>query len=161
MKLNLLLAATLVIFGLMMTSCGGDDLESTSFDYAFSGDYDGTHATDLTATMTITELENGGSTITVELENTVDGEMYPMHAHDAADASSTPNGTPYVEAPNTAIFGQMLAGNGGTATVSQETTMSYTELTSTYDGFFVVHDPLQTLSTSDATTFLVVGAFAR
>jgi len=164
MKLNLLLATALLLTGLMMTSCGGDDdLASTSFDYDFNTatPYVGTHSDDLTAEMTVTELESGNTMINVELTNTVDGVTYNIHAHDAADASSTPNGTPYNESPNSAVFAQQLVGNGGTASISQETTLDYTAVTTTYDGFFVVHDPLQDISTVDLSTYLIVGAFAR
>jgi hypothetical protein len=84
-----------------------------------------------------------------------------MHAHDKADPASTPNGTPYDESPNAGVFATAVAGNGGTASVSGETTMSYTEITSTYEGFFVVHDPLQAVNTADVTTYVVLGDFAR
>lgn len=143
----------------LMTSCGDDDDEkaTSSYDYAFSGAYVGDHPTDLTGKMTLTEMDNGNTMITVELNNTIDGETYPMHAHDK-DADSA---TGYVETPNGAIFAQGLMGNGGTASVSQEASMSYTELTTNYSGFFVTHDPLQAVSTSDATTFLLVADFAR
>ncbi len=159
MKLNLSILAVLAI-GLMFTSCG-DDFESTSFDYAFNDGYAGTHADDLTATLTVEELEEGGSMITVELTNTVDGETYPLHAHDAADSAETPNMTPYVEMPNADVFASTITGNGGTASTTVTTTMSFTELTATYDGFLVVHDPLQDVNTADLSTFLIVSTFAR
>lgn len=158
MRLNISLFAALVM-GFMLASCGST--ENTSYDYAMNSGYVGDHADDFSATLTVEELEAGGSMITVELNNTVQGETYPIHAHDAADSATTPNGTPYVESPNASIFAQMATGNGGSVSVSQTTTMSYTELTTTYDGFFVCHDPLQDISTSNTATFLVVGAFAR
>lgn len=159
MKINLSILAILAM-GLMFTSCG-DDLESTSYDYAFNDGYTGDHATDLEATLTIEELDNGGSMITVELTNTVDGETYPLHAHDAADSAETPNMTPYIEAPNADVFASTITGNGGTASTTVTTTRSFTELTTTYDGFLVVHDPLQDVNTADLSTFLIVSTFAR
>lgn len=42
-----------------------------------------------------------------------------------------------------------------------EPAISFTELTRNYEGFLVVHDPTQAISTVDLTTYLVVGAFAR
>jgi len=34
-------------------------------------------------------------------------------------------------------------------------------LTSTYEAFFVIHDPLQALTTTDPTTYVVLGVFAN
>ncbi len=165
MRLNLLLAITIALFGMMITSCGSDT-ESESFDYSFSEAYEAdpatsAHPSDLDATLTVEELEDGGSMITVELTNTIDGETYNIHAHDAADPATTPNGTPYNETPNAAVFANQLVGNGGTVSVSQETALSFTEVTTTYDAFFVVHDPLQAINTADISTYLIVGSFAR
>ncbi len=158
-----------------ISSCEEDDddvgpnpnLRSTTYMYEFnngqvaSAPYDTLHPDNLTAEMKVDELSNGGSRITITLMNTIDGESYPVHAHDAADPSTTPNGTPYNETPNSDILVQMIAGNGGTASISQETSMSYNELTNNYEGFFVVHDPLQPVNTADISTYLVVGSFAR
>lgn len=153
---------------LTMTSCGDDDLASTTFEYSFNTGqvspdfaYTGTHSDDLSATMEVKETEAGGSEITVTLKNTMDGMTYPMHGHDAADAATTPNGTPYVEAPNSNIFVHMVTGNGGDVTHTHSSTMSHDEIVNNYDGFFVVHDPLQDVSTTDPTTFVILGAFAR
>jgi len=159
------------------TSCEKDEeeditptpeLRETSFEYNFSNGqvissvyYTGEHSDDLTATMTLEELSGSETKITVELNNTVNGAMYMIHAHDAADPSSTPNGTPYNETPNGNIFAQMVTGNGGSVSVSQDASISYTELTTTYAGFFVVHDPLQNISTTDLTTYVILGSFAR
>ncbi len=163
MKLNLLLTTTLLFAGLMFSSCGDEDpeLESTTFNYSFSSSYVGTHADNLTATLKVDELENGNSMITVELSNSMDGQTYNIHAHDAADAATTPNMTPYNETPNSTIFAQQIIGNGGSASISQEASMSYSEITTTYSGFFVVHDPLQDINTADLTTYVIVDAFAR
>ncbi len=164
----LAIASSLFLLG-FLSSCGDDPvLESTSFNYVIhngqavpSAAYAGSHPTDFTATMKLDEMENGNTMITLTLDNTVEGATYHMHAHDAADASTTPNGTPYNETPNGDIFAQMVEGNGNTVSVSQEASMSFTELTDTYSGFFVVHDPLQAISTTDITSYLVVGGFAR
>lgn len=139
-----------------------------SFAYAFNNGqvvpgaaYFGTHMDNLMATMKVDEMANGMAKITVTLENTVDGAMYMVHAHDAADPATTPNGTPYNEAPNGDVFSQMATGNGSTVMVEQNTTMSYSAIIEDYAGFFVVHDPLQSISTTDISTYLVVGTFAR
>lgn len=167
-----------IVFGLFslgfLSSCGDDetvdpaDLKSTSFEYAIhngqavpTAAYAGGHPTDFSATMKLDEMENGNTMITVTLNNTINGATYHMHAHDAADASTTPNGTPYMESPNGDIFVQMPEGNGNTVSVSQEATMSYDEMINDYAGFFVIHDPLQPVSTTDITSYLVVGGFAR
>lgn len=151
-----------------LSSCGDDDLESMTFNYDFNTGqvapdfvYDGTHPNTLSATITVEELEDGGSEVTVTLMNTIDGETYPTHAHDMADASTTPNGTPYNETPNGNLFAGAIEGNGDTASLTMTSTLSYTEITTMYDGFFVVHDPLQPVDTTDPTTYVVLGVFAR
>ena len=68
---------------------------------------------------------------------------------------------PYIEAPNADVFASTITGNGGTASTTVTTTRSFTELTTTYDGFLVVHDPLQDVNTADLSTFLIVSTFAR
>ncbi len=161
------IASMLVFF-----SCSKEDddrpLKSQTFSYQFhngqvvpAAPYGGAHRSDLSATLILEELENGKTNIRVSIQNTIDGKTYRIHAHDAADPSSTPNGTPYLESPNSNILVQSLEGNGGTANVSQEADMSFDDLTSQYEGFFVIHDPLQDISTVDIGTFLVVGSFAR
>ncbi len=45
--------------------------------------------------------------------------------------------------------------------VKNTSTLSYDALTTTYDGFLVVHDPLQDLTTVDPTTYEILGDFAR
>lgn len=126
-----------------------------------SASYDGTHSDELTASMKIDELSSTSTKITVTLNNTVMGASYNMHSHDAADPATTPNGTPYNETPNAAVFTQTVTGNGASVSISQTINMSYAALTTTYNGFFVVHDPLQALSTTDISTYLVLGTMAR
>ncbi len=157
------------------TSCDKEEgdmnngpLRSMTYMYDFnngqvvpSAPYEGMHMDNLMATMKVDELQDGGSRITVTLTNTVDGAMYMVHAHDAADPATTPNNTPYNESPNGNVFSQMIDGNGGTVSQSQNTTMSFDQLTMNYNGFFVVHDPLQAISTTNISTYLIVGTFAR
>ncbi len=165
-KTSLLLLA---IGGLLtMTSCGDDDLASTTFDYSFNTGqvaadfaYAGMHSDDLSATMEVKETEDGGSEITFTLKNTMDGMTYNTHAHDMADAATTPNGTPYIESPNSNVFAHAIVGTGGDATHTHSSTMSHDEIVNNYDGFLVVHDPLQALSTTDPTTYVILGVFAR
>lgn len=168
---NIRIISLLILPILFFASCSEEEPfegESTSFNYSLhngqavpSAPYGGIHPNDFSAVMSIDENEDGTSDITVELMNTISGATYHIHAHDAADASTTTNGTPYNESPNSDLFAQMVEGNGSSVSVTQTTSMSYSEITSDYAGFFVVHDPLQTISTTDITTYLVVGGFAR
>lgn len=142
-------------------------MEST-YNYEFnngqvvaSAAYGGAHMDNVTAAVKVTELTSSTSRITVTLSNTISGETYHTHAHDMADPATTPNGTPYNETPNTAVYTQMIMGNGGTVSMSQDVSMSYSEITSSYDGFLVVHDPLQGVTTTDISTYLILGSFAR
>lgn len=163
----------LSLFSIAFVSCGDDDdngaaLSSSTFDYSIhngqavpSAPYGGSHSNDFTASIKIDEMSDGKAMVSVTLNNTMDGMTYHTHAHDAADAASTPNGTPYNETPNGDVFQNPITGNGGSVTVSQESSMSYDELVNDYAGFFVVHDPLQAISTTDITTYLVVGSFGR
>lgn len=150
-----------------LSSCSKDDdmtedtKQSMTYDYAFSDGYSGSHANNFSARMEVEEIDDNSSKITVWLMNTMDGEMYMVHAHDAADPATTPNGTPYNETPNSDVMVQMATGNGGTIEVSQTANMSYEDITANYEAFFVVHDPTQAISTTDISTYLVVGAFAR
>lgn len=177
-KLSLLFIS-LLVFG--ASSCKKEDtpdstdnssevMVTQSMSYAYtlhngqtvpSAPYKGMHPDDLMANMKVEELSNGKTRISVTLENTLDGKVYMIHAHDAADANSTPNNTPYSESPNSSLFVKMAEGNGGTVTVMQETDMSYSSIINDYNGFFVIHDPLQGMSTVDISTYLIVGAFAR
>lgn len=155
-----------VLAAISFSACSEEEMEepdpqSMEYSYDFSSSYSGSHPDDFSAMMEVEEVDNNSCKITITLMNTIDGEMYMIHAHDAADTSSTPNGTPYNETPNSNIMVQMANGNGGTIKVSQNANMSYEEITSEYEGFFVVHDPTQAISTVDISTYLVVGAFAR
>jgi hypothetical protein len=154
----------------IISSCSDDDFtsESTSFTYQVhngqvisSAAYNGRHNNEFSVTMKLESMENGNTLITATLNNTEAGATYHMHAHDGADPSMTPNGTPYDESPNGDVFVQMVEGNGNSVTVMQEANMSFEELTTQYSGFFVVHDPYQPISTVDIGTYLSVGSFAR
>ncbi len=169
--------ALLLVIPMALTSCKKEEPEVTpvtpaaksmTYDYEFnngqvvaSAAYDGTHKDDMTAKIKVEENSAGKAKITVTLNNTINGEMYMIHSHDAADPTTTPNGTPYNETPNSDVFTQMVTGNGASVSVSQTSTMTYAQITSSYDAFFVVHDPLQAISTTDISTYLFVGAFAR
>lgn len=149
---------------------GTPTLRTAEFDYAFNEGqvldnpdiaYQGEHPRDLMAKITVEEMIDGTARVTVTLDNTLDGEMYAVHSHDAADPATTPNGTPYNETPNGDIFAGMISGNGGSVSASNDLEISFNELTRNYEGFFVVHDPTQDLSTTDLTTYLILGLFAR
>lgn len=173
-----LMSAVLFAGGLTLSSCDKDEAmtptpevpakQSMTYNYAFNTGqvgagtaYAGMHANNITATLKIEELEANKSKLTVTLTNTMMGMEYMIHAHDAADPATTPNGTPYNESPNVDVLTTHIDGNGGTAMNTQEVNMSFAALTANYSGFFVVHDPTQAISTTDLTTYLFVGAFAR
>ncbi len=174
-KLALPILAMAVLVGTQ--SCKKDEIEpvtptpaalESTYNYEFhngqvvpTAAYGGAHMDNVTATMKVTELTSSTARITVTLTNTISGETYHTHAHDMADPTTTPNGTPYNETPNTAVYTQMIMGNGGTVSMSQDVSMSYSAITSTYDGFLVVHDPLQGITTTDISTYLILGSFAR
>jgi len=151
-----------------MTMGPETELESDTQSYAFNegqllddvySAYRGEHDRDLDATISIEEMENGNASVTVTLDNTLNGVDYPVHVHDAADPSTTPNGTPYNETPNSNIFAMGISGNGETVSMTNETSVSYDMLLNQYEGFFVVHDPTQEISTTDLTTYLILGSF--
>lgn len=166
--------------GLILGSCKKEENEpeptpqptpemmSSTYEYEFNNGqvvptaaYDGMHMDNMMATMTVEEIGASETQISVTLTNTVDGETYMVHAHDAADPANTPNGTPYNETPNADVFVQMANGNGGSVTITQTVSMSYSSIVNDYAGFFVVHDPLQAINTADISSYLIVGSFAR
>lgn len=169
--------AAVVAFASLLSACSDessvsapDELRSETYSYAFNegqaiGDdataYRGEHERNLMAQLMIEEREDGNANVTVELMNTIDGETYPVHAHDMADPSTTPNNTPYNETPNGDVFAAGIEGTGGSASFTNETSIAYDELINEYEGFFVVHDPLQDLNTADLTTYLTLGVFAQ
>lgn len=175
--LSYLTIAAAVAVASLLSACSDDssvsapgELQSETYTYAFNegqavGDdgagYRGEHDRNLMAQMTIEEREDGNANVTVELMNTLDGETYPVHAHDMADPSTTPNNTPYNETPNGDVFAAGIEGTGGSASFTNETSIAYDELINEYEGFFVVHDPLQELNTADLTTYLILGVFAQ
>jgi hypothetical protein len=181
MKISKFMSASTLVLAVAVgfTSCKKDDkeepmepapaaMQSSTYNYEFnngqvipSAAYDGTHKDNLTASMIVNEKSNGKAEVVITLTNTVSGATYNMHAHDAADPTTTPNGTPYNETPNDLVLAKSVTGNGGSISVTQETNLSYTQLIGTYSGFFVVHDALQPVSTTDISTYLVVGSFAR
>jgi len=167
LKNMLKVASIALVLSVAFTSCNKDKNRVEDFNYTVNTGqlnaawaYAGDHASNVTADIKL-EGQKEGTMITVTINNSVNGETYNVHAHDAAEATSTPNGTPYNEAPNAGVFVKQISGNGSAASASFLSTMSVTELTETYEGFLVVHDPLQTMSTTDPTTFIILGSFAR
>lgn len=174
-RTKLVLPLAILSLGILLGSCKKEEMEPTpaamqtaTFNYEFnngqliaSAAYDGTHMDNLSAKVKVDEISSTQSMITVTIMNTVSGATYNVHSHDAADPTTTPNGTPYNETPNANVLVQQVTGNGGTVTVTQTVDMSFSALTTTYEGFLVIHDPLQAMSTVDISTYLVVGTFAR
>lgn len=157
------------------TSCKKEEMatpqpepRTATFNYAFNTGqvgagtaYDGMHPSNLTATLKITEIDANKSKVEVMINNAVAGQTYMVHAHDAADPATTPNGTPYNETPNTNVLTLGLNATGSMVMGSQEANRSFDDLTKNYNAFFVIHDPMQAISTTDLTTYLVVGVFGR
>ena len=159
----------LLLSVVFVAACNDDDddepmLRSETFVYTLNEGqtagaattYDGEHPRNFSARMEIQEMPNGTAKVIVNLENTISGEVYHMHAHDFADPATTPNGTPFNETPNDNVLAQMITAQGTSATVEQSSTMSYDDLLNSYEGFFVVHDPTQPISTVDLTTYLIL-----
>ena len=171
--------AVAVVSLIFFTACGDDSMPvdpgpddpvSASFSYAFNEGqllddvntaYRGEHDRTLEARIDVDEMEDGNAALTVTLENTLSGESYSVHAHDAADPDTTPNNTPYNESPNADVFAEIIEGTGGSASLTNETDIPYEEITQEYEAFFVVHDPLQDVSTVDLTTYLILGSFGE
>jgi len=148
------------------------DPMSASFSYAFNegqllDDPDtayeagGDHPRNLSAVLDIEERGTGTASVTVTLEDTLDGEAYSVHAHDMADPAETPNGTPYNETLDGDVFAQVITGTGGAASASFEAEMMYAELVETCEAFLVVHDRTQAVTIVDLTTYLVLGIFGQ
>ena len=164
---SLFLLALIVGF----TSCTETEvpeLQSKTFSYAINTGqvapayaYSGSHPNSIAAELMLEEMADGTTKVSVTLTGAIDGMTYNIHAHDEADAGTTPNATPYSETPNGNVYASPVVISGGTGTSSQISTMSYEDLTTTYDGFFVIHDPTQAVNTADPTTYVVLGSFAR
>jgi hypothetical protein len=156
-RMKLFAIGIVAVAAVAFTSCAAEP-KTMSINYPFSGIYVGSHGS-MTGTVKLTESGNQ-TTVNVTLNNTMNGQDYNVHVHDAADTSQTPNNTPYWETPNANVCVMTIAGNGGTATKDFTSTMSYSALVDNYaGGYFVVHDPTQAISTTDLTTYLIVGAF--
>lgn len=155
-------------------------LRTASFTYTFNTGqlgngtaYEGEHPQNLTAVLTIEEMNANRCRVKLLLNNVVEGKTYLVHTHNAADPTSTPNFTPYDESPNADILSLAITGAGHShgshghrlahtiAQGEQQSPFSFDYLTQQYDGFLVVHDPLKPLSTTDLKTYLVVNKFAR
>ena len=152
-------------------SCNKDD-DSTEdepdylYEYSFNegqaleqAAYQGDHNRNMTAQLKLRPVDTGGTLLEVTLTHTVEGETYPVHAHDAAE--NTNHGNPYNLSVNSEVMDQNPVGNGGTVTISHYSPLSRDSISKNYNGYFVVHDPLQDMNTADPTTFLILGKFAR
>ena len=155
-------------------------LRTASFTYTFNSGqlgngtaYEGEHPQNLSAVLTIEEMNANRCRVKLLLNNVMEGKTYLVHTHNAADPLTTPNFTPYDESPNADILSMAITGAGHshsghghrishvTAKGEQQSPFSFDYLTQQYDGFLVVHDPLKPLSTTDLKTYLVVNKFAR
>lgn len=189
MKTNLFTSTTLI--GLLLlgfSSCQHHEapapteavLRTATFTYAFNrgqlgnaAAYEGDHPSTMTAVLTIEELSENRCRVKMLLNHAIEGTTYLVHAHDAANPENTPNNTPYTESPNEAVLSLAITGVGHshgrssqrvahiTAKGEHESPFGFNYLTQLYDGFLVVHDPLQPLSTTNLRSFLVVNKFAR
>jgi hypothetical protein len=137
-----------------------------SFSYSFNEGqnelktaYTGDHPRDLRAEMQLLEGDSGGTRIRITFSNTLDGETYAVHAHDY-DADST-IGLPYEFSVNTAVLNQNPVGRTGTLEIEQHSDSSVAYFENRYQGYLVVHDPLQPVQTKKPSSFLILGRFAR
>lgn len=161
-------ALFLVFLAVGFMSCEQEaELQSKTYSYSFNTGqtaaayaYAGSHPNTIAAELMLEEMADGTTKVSVTLTGANDA-TYMCHAHDMADAATTTNSTPYLETPNGDVYASPVVVSGGTGTSSQISTMSYEALTTTYDGFFVVHDPTQAVNTADPTTYVVLGTFAR
>jgi hypothetical protein len=167
LKVTVAALTMFVLSATTFTACKKDkEMKTQTLNFPFNTGqvgagtaYSGSHPNNLTAKIVLTELEGEQCKLTVSLMNSVSGKDYNIHVHDAADPTTTPNGTPYNEAPNASILSTTIAGNGGTATKDYTATNSYNYIVNTYGGgFLVVHDP-DNFSTTNLTTYLVVASF--
>lgn len=155
-----------IVVGFM--SCEKEaEMQTKTYNYSFNTGqtaaayaYSGSHPNTIAAELMLEEMADGTTKVSVTLTGANDA-TYMVHAHDVADAASTPNSTPYNETPNGNVYASPVVVSGGTGTSSQISTMSFEALTTTYDGFFVVHDPTQAINTADPTTYVILGSFAR
>ncbi len=155
-------------------------LRTASFTYTFNTGqlgngtaYEGEHPQNLTAVLSIEEMNASRCRVKLLINNIMEGKTYLVHTHNAADPLTTPNFTPYDESPNADILSMAITGAGHshgshghrlahtTAQGEQQSPFSFDYLTQQYEGFLVVHDPLKPLSTTDLKTYLVVNKFAR
>jgi hypothetical protein len=139
------------------------ELQSKTYSYSFNTGqaaaayaYSGSHSNALSAELTLDEMADGTTKVSVTLSGAVDS-TYAVHAHDASSTTTLP----YNQTPNSLVYATPVVVSGGTGTSSQVSTMSFEALTTTYDGFFVVHDPAIAPNTADPTTYVVLGSFAR
>ena len=149
-----------LLFTMLLAACEKDDdkkMAAKTYSYTFNTgaigeSYVGTHPKTMASQVTVTEQANGKSKLTVMLTNTLSGKTYNVHLHEAM-AGSTP---PYNQMPKYIIT---VTGNGTTAANTVVLSDSFETLTAAFKGFYVVHDPTQTLSTTDFKTFLIVGTY--
>lgn len=139
---------------------------TTSFYYPFNTGqsdlntaYTGDHPNNFRAQMRLAKVDSGGTLVRITFYHTLDGETYAVHAHDY-DPDSTIR-QPYEFAVNTEVFNQNPVGNGDTVEVTQYSPYSPAYLKEEYQGYFIVHDPLQPVQTKKPATFLIAGRFAR
>lgn len=154
----------LALTGLVFSACQQtEEMQSKTYSYMFNTGqinsayaYSGTHPTTLSADLKLEEMADDKTKITVTINNPESGQTYMVHAHDKVDPA-TNNGLPYNQVPNATVFAQPIS--GGEASFTSD--MSFEKLTTEYEAFFVIHDPLQPINTADPTTYVILGDFAR
>lgn len=139
------------------------EMQSKTYNYSFNTGqaaaayaYSGSHPNTIAAELKLDEMADGTTKVSVTLTGANDA-TYMVHAHDVSSTGTLP----YNQTPNGNVYATPIAVTSGTGTSSQISTMSFEALTTTYDGFFVVHDPTQAINTADPTTYVVLGTFAR
>jgi putative alpha-1,2-mannosidase len=139
------------------------EMQTKTYSYSFNTGqadaayaYSGSQANTIAAELMLEEMADGTTKVSVTLTGAIDS-TYAVHAHDVVSGGTLP----YNQTPNGLVYATPVVVSGGTGTSSQISTMSYEALTTTYDGFFVVHDPSIAPNTADPTTYVVLGTFAR
>lgn len=170
LRKNIFTGCFIILFSI---ACNNNDddaeslpLPSATFAYSFNegeafggSTYQGTHPRNLSASLQLQALDTGGTKLTVTLYNTLAGESYATHAHNARD--TTNGGNPYEFLVNTTILNQNPTGTGDSVQAVHYTPREFKFLVNEYQGYLVIHDPLQPINTNDPTTLLILGKFAR
>jgi hypothetical protein len=120
--------------------------------------YQGQHPDNFNAKLRLIEKDDK-VLAEITLYNSIQDRQYVIEAHQIADSTKTPNKTPFIQNPASTIFTKTIIGTGGTVTVFQEIEKTFAQISTDTNYVLIIHDPLQTYSTSLAYRFLVYTSF--